>query len=293
MDNRSFLSAASSIPPTPPSTSSTGYPIDGKPATGQPATIIGAYWFYQLGEEIRSIITAADITPSTSTLNQLLSAIQVLFAPRSDAITNTIVYGGIDTYTPIKNRFIISGVGGGGGGGGGLAGGTPVSGYAGAGGSSGSGLLSFRLVCTPGTILTITCGLGGNGGAIGEPGQDGVATTIAGLPSQPGVVDGVFTIGGGFGGNQGNSTLGYALGGPLAVYSGYLTDLGSPGGPAYGYQPGPGGGTCLSPPSFPIIGNYPGGGPGNNGNSRGSGGAGGAPGYAGQNGGTGILIIEE
>lgn len=296
MDYTVTESGASSSIPTPPVSPSIGNPSDGIPETGVIATVLGAYWFYQIAKEIQNVIIEASIIPSASTLNQLLSALQILFAPLANAITNVQVFGSTAasaSFTPTKSRILISGVGGGGGGGGGLSGGTPMSGYAGGGGSAAAGILSGQLSCIPGAALTISIGVGGTGGAIGSAGANGSATTISGLPSQPGVIDGVFSINGGSGGNPGNSSAGYALGGALSSGSTSLTDLGSPGGIAYGYQPGAGGGTCLSPGAFPIIGSYPPTNTGNNGNSRGSGGAGGAPGYAGQNGGSGILIIEQ
>ena len=63
-------------PPTMPGTLQAGYPTD----TATP-TIPGAYWFYQITEEIRNVIVSAPAgsnTPSASVVNQLATAINVL-----------------------------------------------------------------------------------------------------------------------------------------------------------------------------------------------------------------------
>lgn len=83
MDNRSFEAGANASAPTSPATPSAGYPTDGVPGS-TPATVPGAFWFHQMGEEIRSVIVAAGLTPVVSALNQLYTAITTLitsFAP--------------------------------------------------------------------------------------------------------------------------------------------------------------------------------------------------------------------
>ena len=76
MDNRKFESAASATPPTAPASPSSGYPTNGNPGTGTPATLPGEFWFHKIGEELRAIITDAGLTPSDSNLTQLLTAIR-------------------------------------------------------------------------------------------------------------------------------------------------------------------------------------------------------------------------
>ncbi|MEF3074138.1 hypothetical protein V2P20_03780 [Methylobacter sp. Wu1] len=76
MDNRKFQAAASASPPDPEASPSTGYPTDGNPATATPATIPGAAWFHQIGEELRAVIEAAGLTPSNGVLDQLLTALR-------------------------------------------------------------------------------------------------------------------------------------------------------------------------------------------------------------------------
>lgn len=83
MDNRVWSSGASASPPTAPASPSNGYPSSGDPQTATPATKGGAFWFHQIGEELRAVLTAAGITPSTSNNAQLLEAIQRIIDAQS------------------------------------------------------------------------------------------------------------------------------------------------------------------------------------------------------------------
>lgn len=76
MDNRSWETSAAAGAPSAPGAPSAGYPTDGNPSLAVPATIPGAYWFHQHGEELRAVLVAAGITPSNTTLNQLAVSIQ-------------------------------------------------------------------------------------------------------------------------------------------------------------------------------------------------------------------------
>ena len=62
---------------TPPSAvaSSGAYPTAGNKASGQLATVPGAYWFYSVTEEIRNAIIQAGITPDPAKINQLATAL--------------------------------------------------------------------------------------------------------------------------------------------------------------------------------------------------------------------------
>lgn len=83
MDNRKWESGASINPPAVPVAPSSGYPTDGDPLAPIPPTLPGAFWFHQMGEEIRAVLTAAGITPSTADTAQLLLAIEKLIEARS------------------------------------------------------------------------------------------------------------------------------------------------------------------------------------------------------------------
>lgn len=76
MDNRVWASGAAASPPTAPASPSVGYPSPGDPLTATPASKGGAFWFHQLGEELRAIQTAAGITPDHEDLTQLLTALR-------------------------------------------------------------------------------------------------------------------------------------------------------------------------------------------------------------------------
>lgn len=90
MEPRNLEAAASASPPSAPGTPSNGYPTNGNPATGIPASKPGAYWFYQIAEELRYIITAAGLTPSSATLTQLAAA---LITAKSLATNGYIKFG--------------------------------------------------------------------------------------------------------------------------------------------------------------------------------------------------------
>jgi hypothetical protein len=75
MDNRKWDSGASGTPPTSPASPSVGYPTPGDPSLGIPATKGGAFWFHQIGEELRSILTWAGLTPDSADLGQVAKAI--------------------------------------------------------------------------------------------------------------------------------------------------------------------------------------------------------------------------
>lgn len=79
MNLQEFYSGAVGTPPAPLASPSVGYPSNGSPGVSEP-TIPGAHWFHQLASEHHALLAAAGLTPSASTLNQLLQAMQVLFA---------------------------------------------------------------------------------------------------------------------------------------------------------------------------------------------------------------------
>lgn len=78
MDLMNFQAAAIATPPAAETSPSAGYPTDGDPSGGVPATVPGAAWFYQVLAEMHAVLTAAGITPDDTDLTQLLTAIQTL-----------------------------------------------------------------------------------------------------------------------------------------------------------------------------------------------------------------------
>jgi len=76
MEPRNYQSGASATPPAAPVSPSNGYPTNGDPMAPTPATQPGAFWFHQISEELRGILGAAGIAPSSSDLTQLLTALR-------------------------------------------------------------------------------------------------------------------------------------------------------------------------------------------------------------------------
>lgn len=76
--DRKFESAASGSPPDVTTLSSTGYPTNGDPAGGVPATKPGAGWFYSITEELLAVIVDGGLTPNRAVLTQLRDAIRVM-----------------------------------------------------------------------------------------------------------------------------------------------------------------------------------------------------------------------
>jgi len=73
MDNRKWQANAKAGAPTVPVSPSSGFPGNG--GVGDPPTTPGDWWYHQIGEELRSVIVAATLTPTHSTVNQLLAAL--------------------------------------------------------------------------------------------------------------------------------------------------------------------------------------------------------------------------
>lgn len=67
--------AKSATPPVAPA-AQVGYPTNGNPSTGTPASEPGEWWFHMTTEELRAVIAAAGITPAHDNLTQLLAALR-------------------------------------------------------------------------------------------------------------------------------------------------------------------------------------------------------------------------
>ena len=90
---------------TPPSSvaSSGSYPTAGNKASGQLATVPGPYWFYSITEEIRNAIIAAGVTPDSSQVNQLATAM-AKFLPLSG--------GDVTGNLTVQNKNVVRSVNG-------------------------------------------------------------------------------------------------------------------------------------------------------------------------------------
>ena len=108
--DRSYLANTSATPPTPPANAS-DYPTAGSKISGVPATIPGPWWFHQVTEELRNVVTGFGLTPSVSATNQVYLAILSAMHPvgsvyMSTSSTNpSSLFGG--TWTQIKDRMLI------------------------------------------------------------------------------------------------------------------------------------------------------------------------------------------
>lgn len=80
MDNRHFEADAIDSAPDLNTLKSKGYPTDGNPELGIPATLPGAAWFYSIGEEIRNVILKGGVTPDHLKVNQMAEAIEEIVA---------------------------------------------------------------------------------------------------------------------------------------------------------------------------------------------------------------------
>ena len=81
METRLFEADAGATPPSLDTLTEYGFPTDGDPEQGVPATKPGSAWFYALGEEIRNAILKAGLTPTNEgndALSQLAQAVPVI-----------------------------------------------------------------------------------------------------------------------------------------------------------------------------------------------------------------------
>ena len=107
MDNRKWLASADAAPPPVPAVPSTGFPRD-----TNPPTVPGAWWYHAIGEELRSVIAAAGLTPDINNVAQLRDAIVVLASATSSPIRLTaqtfaagVVNGSAVLWDAANNRW--------------------------------------------------------------------------------------------------------------------------------------------------------------------------------------------
>lgn len=87
--------APSGSAPTAPA-ANPGYPTNGNPSTGTPASEPGEWWFHMISEELRAVILAAGGVPDHTNLTQVRDAMYALFgrvaAPNTWAKANRGAY---------------------------------------------------------------------------------------------------------------------------------------------------------------------------------------------------------
>lgn len=233
-------------------------------------------WLYA---RVAEVLTAAGVTPSEATQNQLLTAMRVLFAPGIAIFTASGTFTVPAGVTRIKGRVW------GAGGGGGSAAGADAAGTGGGGGGYSEGVFPV----TPMGSLFITVGVGGNGQFVnGASAQPGGSTSIGTLCSASGGAAGVGSTSGipGIGipggtGVGGSLNLQGQFGGYGQLYRGTATGGGIGGGSPLG-----GGLSHLSIGATGNAGTFPGGG------ACGAGTTGAGSSNSGGRGANGLAIIE-
>lgn len=79
------VATAAGVIPTPAAAGTPGYFTNGNPATSTPSTVVDADFLNMVQEELMAIVVAASITPSKTTRNQVLTAINALIAGATGA----------------------------------------------------------------------------------------------------------------------------------------------------------------------------------------------------------------
>ena len=88
--DRSYQANTVGTAPSLAAGSETGFPTSGNKASGQLATIPGAYWFHMMTEELRNALVAMGITPTASDLTQLAQAFNKLLPLTGGDVTGVI-----------------------------------------------------------------------------------------------------------------------------------------------------------------------------------------------------------
>ena len=88
--DRSYQANTVGTAPSLAAGSETGFPTSGNKASGQLATIPGAYWFHMMTEELRNALVAMGITPTASDLTQLAQALQKLLPIAGGTMTGDL-----------------------------------------------------------------------------------------------------------------------------------------------------------------------------------------------------------
>jgi hypothetical protein len=213
-------SAAASLP-TPEAAGTGGYWTEGNPGSGVPATLLRASWLNMIQEEIRNVVVAGGLTPSKTTYNQLLTAIQALTGGR---LLNIQVFTANGTYTPTAGTtsVVVEAIGGGGGSGGCAATGSGQQAFTGGGGGGAYGKGRF----TSGfSGVAVTIGQAGAAGAAGGNGGNGGTSSFGALLSASGGVGSPAGVA-----NSGNTNVARALGGSTISGANLASSSGGNGG---------------------------------------------------------------
>jgi hypothetical protein len=76
--------------PTPGAAGTEGYFTEGNPGV-TPATLVRADFLNMVQEELRAVVVAAALTPSKTTFNQVLTALNTLFQSTAAGVARTLI----------------------------------------------------------------------------------------------------------------------------------------------------------------------------------------------------------
>lgn len=83
------VASAAASRPTPKTPGTPGYFTNGSALGGIPATIVDQDWLNGVQEELISILTAAGVTPTKTSVNQVLTSLQALFGTANRSVSGT------------------------------------------------------------------------------------------------------------------------------------------------------------------------------------------------------------
>ena len=106
MDNQHYQANAVDSAPELSSLASAGFPTNGSPALGIPATQPGAAWFHAVASELHNAITAGGVTPDANKVDQLGTVVSSILS-KIEAVSKAQIPTG--TIIPFAGATIPAG----------------------------------------------------------------------------------------------------------------------------------------------------------------------------------------
>ena len=104
MDNKHYQANAVDSAPELSTLSSEGYPTNGSPSLGIPATQPGAAWFHAVASEIANAISKGGLTPSNNSVSQLAEAMVAIVGKYGCPAGTIIPFAGTTT---VPDNFLL------------------------------------------------------------------------------------------------------------------------------------------------------------------------------------------
>lgn len=104
MDNKHYQANAVDSAPELSTLSSEGYPTNGSPSLGIPATQPGAAWFHAVASEIANAISKGGLTPSNNSVSQLAEAMVAIVGKYGCPAGTIIPFAGTST---VPDNFLL------------------------------------------------------------------------------------------------------------------------------------------------------------------------------------------